>query len=115
MGKKYFRDWQNFVDSAGEFLNENMFKSRFTIKYRNKLPSYAKLYVTDDNKSKYIKLNKKNDLDKIEIFLKGILHMMANKPIENIPKNEKKQDIKKENKKKNKKKILNLINNLWIF
>ena len=52
MGKKYFRDWQNFVDSAGEFLNENMFKSRFTIKYRNKLPSYAKLYVTDDNKSK---------------------------------------------------------------
>ena len=104
MGKKYFRDWQNFVDSAGEFLHENMFKSRFTMKYRNKLPSYAKLYVTDDNKSKYIKLNKKNDLDKIEIFIQGILYMMANKPIENIPNNEKKQEIKKENKKKNPKK-----------
>ena len=54
MGKKYFRDWQNFVDSAGELLNENMRKSRVTLKYRNKLPSYGKLYVTDDNKSKYI-------------------------------------------------------------
>ena len=50
MGKKYFRDWQNFVDSAGELLNENMRKSRVTLKYRNKLPSYGKLYVTDDNK-----------------------------------------------------------------
>ena len=67
MGKKYFRDWQNFVDSAGELLNENMRKCRVTLKYRNKLPSYGKLYVTDDNKSKYIKLDKKSDLDKIEI------------------------------------------------
>jgi hypothetical protein len=102
MGKKYFRDWQNFVDSAGELLNENMRKCRVTLKYRNKLPSYGKLYVTDDNKSKYIKLDKKSDLDKIEIFFKGVLHMMANKPIEQI-KEASKTESKNENKKKSQK------------
>ena len=95
MVKKYFKDWKNFVDSSSEFLASNFYKSRVTFKYRNKLPSYGKLYLTNDNKSYYIKLTKRKDVDKLETYLKGILHMMANKPMEKEEKEEKEE--KKEN------------------
>ena len=95
MVKKYFKDWKNFVDSSSEFLAGNFHKSRVTFKYRNKLPSYGKLYLTNDNKSYYIKLTKRKDVDKLETYLKGILHMMANKPMEKEEKEEKEE--KKEN------------------
>ncbi len=104
MVKKYYRDWKNFQESSSDFLSQNFHKSRVTFKYRNKYPSYGKLYLTNDNKSYYIKLTKRKDIDKIEIYFKGILHMMANKPIEKekekIPEKkeekENKDEIKKE-------------------
>ena len=97
MVKKYYRDWKNFQESSSEFLSQNFFKSRVTLKYRNKLPSYGKLYLTNDNKSYYIKLTKRKDVDKIETYFKGVLYMMANKPIE-------KEDNKIENKEEEKEK-----------
>ena len=95
MGKKYFKDWNNFLESSSEFIVNNLHKGRVTLKYRNKLPSYGKLYLTNDNKSYYIKLTKRKDVDKLETYLKGILHMMANKPMEKEEKEEKEE--KKEN------------------
>lgn len=82
MKRRYYREWDKFASSSGEFLSENMHKSRITMKYRNKHPSYAKLYVTNDNKSHYIKLSEKSDLDKVETYIEGILHLLANKPVE---------------------------------
>ena len=96
MVKKYYKDWKNFKEGSLEFLAQNFFKSRVTFKYRNKFPSYGKLYLTNDNKSFYIKLTKKNDIDKIEEYFKNILYMMANKPIEK--EEEKKTDVKIEGK-----------------
>ena len=100
MVKKYYRDWKNFQESSSEFLAQNFHKSRVTLKYRNKYPSYGKLYLTNDNKSYYIKLTKRKDIDKIETYFKGILYMMANKPIEKeeIPPKTENEDTKKENK-----------------
>ena len=105
MVKKYYRDWKNFQESSSEFLSQNFFKSRVTLKYRNKQPSYGKLYLTNDNKSYYIKLTKRKDIDKIETYFKGILHMMANKPIEKeeIPKKTENEEVKKENEKEGEK------------
>lgn len=82
MKKKYYKNWDNFVTSSGEFLSNNMFKSRITLKYRKKMPSYGKLYVTDDNKSFFTKLTEKNDIDKLDSFFNGVLHMLANKKME---------------------------------
>ena len=99
MVKKYYRDWKNFQESSFEFLSLNFCKSRVTFKYRNKHPSYGKLYLTNDNKSYFIKLTKRKDVDKIESYFKTILHMMANKPIEKEEKVEEKiknEDIKEE-------------------
>ena len=106
MVKKYYRDWKNFQESSSEFLSQNFFKSRVTLKYRNKLPSYGKLYLTNDNKSYYIKLTKRKDVDKIETYFKGVLYMMANKPIEKeeIPPPKEKEDNKIENKEEEKEK-----------
>ena len=101
MVKKYYRDWKNFQESSSEFLSQNFHKSRVTLKYRNKHPSYGKLYLTNDNKSYYIKLTQRKDVDKIETYFKGILYMMANKPIEKeeIPPKTEKEETKEENKK----------------
>ena len=100
MVKKYYRDWKNFQESSSEFLAQNFHKSRVTLKYRNKHPPYGKLYLTNDNKSYYIKLTKRKDIDKIETYFKGILYMMANKPIEKeeIPPKKENEETKKENK-----------------
>ena len=98
MVKKYYRDWKNFQESSSEFLSQNFFKSRVTLKYRNKLPSYGKLYLTNDNKSYYIKLTKRKDVDKIETYFKGILYMVANKPIE-VEKEEIREKTEKEDNK----------------
>ena len=101
MVKKYYKDWKKFQESSSDFLSQNFHKSRVTFKYRNKHPSYGKLYLTNDNKSYYIKLTKRKDIDKIEIYFKGILHMMANKPIEKekIPEKKEAEETKNENKK----------------
>ena len=104
MGKKYYKDWDNFVKCASEFLIQNFHKGRVTLKYRNKLPSYGKLYVTNDNKSCYIKLTEQQDLEKLETFLKGVLYSMANKNVEekkgeNEIKNENKPEFKSKGKK----------------
>lgn len=106
MKRKYYKDFERFVSSSGEFLSENMFKSRITLKYRNKQPSSAKLYVTDDNKSFFTKLTENKDLDKIETFLNGALHMLANKKMEEKVEMQKEvtQSKKSEGKKKNKNK-----------
>ena len=101
MVKKYYRDWKNFQESSSEFLAQNFHKSRVTLKYRNKHPAYGKLYLTNDNKSYYIKLTKRKDVDKIETYFKGVLYMMANKPIEKeeeIPPKTEKEETKIENK-----------------
>ena len=98
MVKKYYRDWKNFQESSSEFLSQNFHKSRVTLKYRNKLPSYGKLYLTNDNKSYYIKLAKRKDIDKIETYFKGVLYMMANKPIE-VEKEEIQEKTEKEDNK----------------
>ena len=101
MVKKYYRDWKNFQESSSEFLAQNFHKSRVTLKYRNKHPAYGKLYLTNDNKSYYIKLTKRKDVDKIETYFKGVLYMMANKPIEKeeeIPPKIEKEEIKNEKK-----------------
>ena len=99
MVKKYYRDWKNFQESSLEYLSHSFPKSRMTFKYRNKFPANGKIYLTDDNKSFYIKLTHKKDIDKIETYFKNILYMMANKPIE-------KEDIKeKEEVKEEKMKI----------
>ena len=82
MVKKYYRDWKNFQESSLEYLSHSFPKSRMTFKYRNKFPANGKIYLTDDNKSFYIKLTRKKDIDKIETYFKNILYMMANKPIE---------------------------------
>lgn len=82
MKRKYFKDWEKFVEATGEFLINNMHKSRVTLKYRNKRPSYGKLYVTNDNKSYYVKLTKQEQLDNLESYFSGILHVLANKPRE---------------------------------
>ena len=82
MVKKYYRDWKNFQESSLEYLSHSFPKSRMTFKYRNKFPANGKIYLTDDNKSFYIKLTHKKDIDKIETYFKNILYMMANKPIE---------------------------------
>ena len=105
MVKKYYKDWKNFQDSSSDFLSQNFYKSRVTFKYRNKYPPYGKLYLTNDNKSFYIKLTKKNDIDKIETYFKGILHMMANKPIEKekIPEKKEEEETKNESKKEGEK------------
>ena len=76
-------------------LSQNYFKSRVTLKYRNKQPSYGKLYLTNDNKSYFIKLTKRKDVDKVETYFKRILYMMANKPME------KEKEVKIEEKKDN--------------
>jgi len=106
MGKKYFKDFNNFLESSSNLLKENLIKSRLTFKYRNKFPSYGKLYATDDNKSNYIKLEHKSDLDLIENYFYGIFHLMANKPITKEDEEKNKEIITKTNKdkKKNKKK-----------
>ena len=105
MVKKYYKDWKNFQDSSSDFLSQNFYKSRVTFKYRNKYPSYGKLYLTNDNKSFYIKLTKRKDIDKIETYFKGILHMMANKPIEKekIPEKKEEEETKNETKKEGEK------------
>ena len=82
MVKKYYKDWKNFQESSLEYLSHSFPKSRMTFKYRNRHPANGKIYLTDDNKSFYIKLTHKKDIDKIETYFKNILHMMANKPIE---------------------------------
>ena len=82
MVKKYYKDWKNFQESSLEYLSHSFAKSRMTFRYRNKFPANGKIYLTDDNKSFYIKLTKKKDIDKIEIYFKNVLYMMANKPIE---------------------------------
>ena len=99
MVKKYYRDWKNFQESSLEYLSHSFPKSRMTFRYRNKFPANGKIYLTDDNKSFYIKLTHKKDIDKIETYFKNILYMMANKSIE-------KEDIKeKEEVKEEKMKI----------
>ena len=82
MVKKYYKDWKNFQENSLEFLSQTFAKSRMTFRYRNKFPANGKIYLTDDNKSFYIKLTKKKDIDKIETYFKNVLYMMANKPIE---------------------------------
>ena len=82
MVKKYYKDWKNFQESSLEYLSRSFAKSRMTFRYRNKFPANGKIYLTDDNKSFYIKLTKKKDIDKIETYFKNVLYMMANKPIE---------------------------------
>ena len=82
MVKKYYKDWKNFQESSLEYLSHSFAKSRMTFRYRNKFPANGKIYLTDDNKSFYIKLTHKKDIDKIETYFKNILYMMANKPIE---------------------------------
>ena len=82
MVKKYYKDWKNFQESSLEYLSHSFPKSRMTFRYRNKFPANGKIYLTDDNKSFYIKLTHKKDIDKIETYFKNILYMMANKPIE---------------------------------
>ena len=108
--RKYFKDWDKYVEASGEFLMNNMHKSRITFKYRNKRPSYGKVYVTNDNKSYYVKLTKQSQLDGLENYFSGILHVLANKPLE--PKAESNtaqetpdvsQGKKSDNKKRNKK------------
>ena len=95
MVKKYYKEWKNFQESSLEFLSHSFARSRVTFKYRNKFPANGKLYLTDDNKSFYIKLRHKKDIDKIETYLKSVLFMMANKPIEKEEIKEK-EDIKEE-------------------
>ena len=82
MVKKYYKDWKNFQESSLEYLSHSFPKSRMTFRYRNKFPANGKIYLTDDNKSFYIKLTHKKDIDKIETYFKNVLYMMANKPIE---------------------------------
>ena len=95
MVKKYYRDWKNFQESSLEYLSHSFPKSRMTFKYRNKFPANGKIYLTDDNKSFYIKLTHKKDIDKIETYFKNILYMMANKPIEQEEIKEK-EEVKEE-------------------
>ena len=95
MVKKYYRDWKNFQESSLEYLSHSFPKSRMTFKYRNKFPANGKIYLTDDNKSFYIKLKRKKDIDKIETYFKNILYMMANKPIEKEEIKEK-EEVKEE-------------------
>ena len=57
-----------------------------------------KLYLTNDNKSFYIKLTKKKDIDKIETYFKNVLYMMANKPIEKEEIKEKEEKMEEEGK-----------------
>jgi hypothetical protein len=52
------------------------------LKYRNKAPSTGNLYVTDDNRSFRYKFTQKNDLDKVDDYIKSVLHVLTNKPIE---------------------------------
>ena len=96
MVKKYYKDWKNFQESSLEFLSHTFPKSRMTFRYRNKYPPNGKLYLTDDNKSFYIKLTHKKDIDKIETYFKNVLYMMANKPIE-------KEEIKEKEEQKDEK------------
>ena len=99
MVKKYYKDWKNFQENSLEYLSQTFAKSRMTFRYRNRHPANGKLYLTDDNKSFYIKLTRKKDIDKIETYFKNILYMMANKPIEKEEikeKEEVKEEIKKE-------------------
>ena len=95
MVKKYYRDWKNFQENSLEYLSHSFAKSRMTFKYRNRYPANGKIYLTDDNKSFYIKLTKKKDIDKIETYFKNILYMMANKPIEKEEIKEK-EEVKEE-------------------
>ena len=95
MVKKYYRDWKNFQESSLEYLSHSFPKSRMTFKYRNKFPANGKIYLTDNNKSFYIKLTHKKDIDKIETYFKNILYMMANKPIEKEEIKEK-EEVKEE-------------------
>ena len=98
MVKKYYKDWKNFQENSLEYLSQTFAKSRMTFRYRNRHPANGKLYLTDDNKSFYIKLTKKKDIDKIETYFKNVLYMMANKPIEKEEIKEK-EEVKEENKK----------------
>lgn len=77
-------------------------KSRVTLKYRNKQPSHGKVYVTDDNKSFMYKFTEKNDIEKLDQYLKSLTHMLANKPIVSNT-TEMVVDSKMGDKKKNKK------------
>ena len=95
MVKKYYRDWKNFQENSLEYLSHSFAKSRMTFKYRNRYPANGKIYLTDDNKSFYIKLKKKKDIDKIETYFKNVLYMMANKPIEKEEIKEK-EEVKEE-------------------
>ncbi len=95
MVKKYYKDWKNFQENSLEFLSQTFAKSRMTFRYRNKYPANGKIYLTNDNKSFYIKLTKKKDIDKIETYFKNILYMMANKPIEKEEIKEK-EEVKEE-------------------
>ena len=95
MVKKYYKDWKNFQESSLEYLSHSFAKSRMTFRYRNKFPANGKIYLTDDNKSFYIKLTKKKDIDKIETYFKNVLYMMANKPIEKEEIKEK-EEVKEE-------------------
>ena len=98
MVKKYYRDWKNFQESSLEYLSHSFPKSRMTFKYRNKFPANGKIYLTDDNKSFYIKLTHKKDIDKIETYFKNVLYMMANKPIEKEEIKEKEEKMEEEGK-----------------
>ena len=92
MKRKTIRDWDQFVESSSEFLVENLHKvkivklvilqSRVTLKYRNKAPSTGNLYVTNDNRSFRYKFTEKSDLDKLDGYIKSLLHVLANKPLE---------------------------------
>jgi hypothetical protein len=53
-----------------------------TLKYRNKAPSSGKLYATNDNKSYMYKFTEKSDIDKLDAYIKSLLYMISNKPIE---------------------------------
>ena len=98
MVKKYYKDWKNFQENSLEFLSQTFAKSRMTFRYRNKYPANGKIYLTNDNKSFYIKLTKKKDIDKIETYFKNVLYMMANKPIEKEEIKEKEEKMEEEGK-----------------
>ena len=98
MVKKYYKDWTNFQENSLEFLSLTFAKSRMTFRYRNKYPANGKIYLTNDNKSFYIKLTKKKDIDKIETYFKNVLYMMANKPIEKEEIKEKEEKMEEEGK-----------------
>lgn len=100
MSKSYIHKWDHFFESSVELLLNNPFKTRLTMKYKNK-NNIAILKVTDNSTVYMYKATEENDLKKIDALFKVAAQILSN--VEEEESVNTVRDVHEHNKKKGKK------------